>query len=99
MVKCPFCGFDNEDGALFCEQCKSDLSSVSRSLAPAEPIPVAFAEAIPVRQFLLKRCRSKRRWSVPVEAIAVEAVFVEAVPVEAVPAEAVPVEAVLQFTT
>jgi hypothetical protein len=33
MVKCPFCQFDNEDGALFCEQCKSDLAS-------AEPIPV-----------------------------------------------------------
>jgi hypothetical protein len=26
MMKCPFCQFDNEDGALFCEQCKSDLS-------------------------------------------------------------------------
>ena len=25
MVKCPFCHFENEDGALFCEQCKSDL--------------------------------------------------------------------------
>jgi len=28
MVKCPFCQFQNEDGALFCEQCKSDLSAV-----------------------------------------------------------------------
>ncbi|MBI1859455.1 MAG: hypothetical protein HYR96_00875 [Deltaproteobacteria bacterium] len=27
MVKCPFCHFENEDGALFCEQCKSDLST------------------------------------------------------------------------
>src|SRR5438128_1906221 len=25
MLKCPFCHFENEDGALFCEQCKSDL--------------------------------------------------------------------------
>ena len=33
MVKCPFCGFTNEDGALFCEQCKSDISGV----APATP--------------------------------------------------------------
>jgi hypothetical protein len=38
MVKCPFCGFDNEDGAIFCEQCKSDLSAVPASPAP---IPVA----------------------------------------------------------
>jgi len=37
MVKCPFCGFDNEDGAIFCEQCKSDLSAVPTS----EPVPVA----------------------------------------------------------
>jgi hypothetical protein len=52
MVKCPFCGFDNEDGALFCEQCKSDLSAVpvtpAAKAAPhggaphgKEPIPVA----------------------------------------------------------
>lgn len=43
MVKCPFCGFDNEDGALFCEQCKSDLSAVP---APAAAVPAA--EAVPV---------------------------------------------------
>jgi hypothetical protein len=35
MVKCPFCGFANEDGALFCEQCKSDISNV----APAPSVP------------------------------------------------------------
>jgi hypothetical protein len=37
MVKCPFCGFDNEDGAIFCEQCKSDLSAVPATAA----VPVA----------------------------------------------------------
>ncbi|MBI3410154.1 MAG: FHA domain-containing protein [Planctomycetes bacterium] len=45
MVKCPFCGFENEDGALFCEQCKSDLSAVPTGSAAAPPhaasIPVA----------------------------------------------------------
>jgi hypothetical protein len=41
MVKCPFCQFNNEDGALFCEQCKSDLASVSPEAAPAEAVPVA----------------------------------------------------------
>ena len=49
MVKCPFCGFDNEDGALFCEQCKSDLSSVPAP-PPAMPaaVPVAqVVEAVP----------------------------------------------------
>jgi pSer/pThr/pTyr-binding forkhead associated (FHA) protein len=48
MVKCPFCQFNNEDGALFCEQCKSDLASVAP--AAVEPVPVAavLEEAVPV---------------------------------------------------
>jgi hypothetical protein len=41
MLKCPFCGFANEDGALFCEQCKSDLSAVAPAAAAPEPVPVA----------------------------------------------------------
>ena len=45
MLKCPFCNFDNEEGALFCEQCKSDLSSVPVAAPVAEAVPVA--EAIP----------------------------------------------------
>jgi FHA domain len=47
MVKCPFCGFDNEDGALFCEQCKSDLSAVPAT--PTGEVPMAeVVEAAPV---------------------------------------------------
>ncbi|HWY85131.1 MAG TPA: FHA domain-containing protein [Gemmataceae bacterium] len=43
MTKCPFCGFDNEDGALFCEQCKSDLSAAPAPAAapPLEAVPMA----------------------------------------------------------
>jgi len=42
MVKCPFCQFQNEDGALFCEQCKSDLSAVPAGGAPGiETMPMA----------------------------------------------------------
>jgi hypothetical protein len=41
MVKCPFCHFENEDGALFCEQCKSDLGVAQ----PAVAAPVA--ETVP----------------------------------------------------
>jgi hypothetical protein len=44
MLKCPFCNFQNEDGALFCEQCKSDLSSA----APAAEPPMALPEAVPM---------------------------------------------------
>jgi len=51
MVKCPFCHFDNEDGALFCEQCKSDLgvpepvvaAPIAASALGAESAPHAFA--------------------------------------------------------
>jgi hypothetical protein len=52
MLKCPFCGFANEDGALFCEQCKSDLSSVTPEVPMAaivEDVPqAALAEAVPL---------------------------------------------------
>src|SRR5438105_2640342 len=43
MVKCPFCQFNNEDGALFCEQCKSDLASVA-PVAEAAPAPAEGAQ-------------------------------------------------------
>lgn len=39
MVKCPKCAFNNEDGALFCENCKDDLSAVPA--APVETVPLA----------------------------------------------------------
>lgn len=54
MLKCPFCQFDNEEGALFCEQCKSDLSGVEATPMAApmaiEPVPVAavLEETIPM---------------------------------------------------
>src|SRR5262245_43944880 len=37
MTKCPFCQYDNEDGALFCEQCKSDLGVLEPGLPTAAP--------------------------------------------------------------
>lgn len=37
MVKCPFCEFNNEDGAIFCEQCKSDLGTDMEAGAPPGP--------------------------------------------------------------
>jgi len=87
MLKCPFCQFDNEDGALFCEQCKSDLGGVMPAeaavaeAAPVEAMPVMAEEASPVMAE-----------SAPVMA---EAAMVEAAPVmaEAAPvmAEAAPV--------
>src|SRR4029077_8900766 len=40
MIKCPNCQFNNEDGALFCEQCSTDLGGVAAMSAVAVP-PVA----------------------------------------------------------
>jgi hypothetical protein len=53
MLKCPFCGFGNEEGALFCEQCKSDLSAVEPVVAAAPapeevPMAVVVEDAVPL---------------------------------------------------
>jgi len=51
-MKWPFCQFENEDGALFCEQCKSDLGVIEAVAAPpaSEPhlVSAAPVEAIPL---------------------------------------------------
>lgn len=95
MLKCPFCSFDNEDGALFCEQCKSDLSGVEPSpVAPAaEPVPMAAVveDSVPMAQ------------AVPVaEAVATPVVTPEPAPPMAAepvePAPAAPVEEAMAET-
>jgi hypothetical protein len=78
MMKCPFCHFENEEGALFCEQCKSDLAGVE----PAVPVHVAHPVVEPMAAE-----------TAPLVAPVVEAVVAEAVVAEAIVAEAVPVEA------
>ena len=80
MLKCPVCHFSNEDGALFCEQCKSDLSS-----APVAEIPMAIAEPVdePIADVILS--------PFPMEAIPLEPIPLEAIP-EAKPIEAVALE-------
>jgi hypothetical protein len=54
MIVCPFCHYENEDGALFCERCSSDLSGVTSTSVPAavaaEPPPLPsplFPEPMP----------------------------------------------------
>jgi FHA domain len=99
MVQCPFCHYNNEDGALFCEQCKSDLANVASSNDPpiAQAMPVeaapAFAEAIPVEAIPLGALPLAAE-ALPMEAIPMAA---EALPMEATPVEAVPVEAPTPF--
>jgi hypothetical protein len=43
MIKCPYCGHGNEDGTLFCEQCKSDLGALAESVPTAEPLAASTA--------------------------------------------------------
>lgn len=86
MVKCPFCGFSNEDGALFCEQCKSDISNVAPtpSTPPSMP-PTPMPESIPPAGFF------------PVEEAPVMAALVDDSPVAmAVPVEEAPMVAVVE---
>jgi hypothetical protein len=85
MIQCPFCHTVNEDGILFCETCKSDISSV----APTHAVPVlaepVIAEAVVAEAYVAEMVAGE----VIAEAYVAEAV--EAVPMEAVPmlAEAV----------
>jgi len=80
MLKCPFCHFENEEGALFCEQCKSDLGVASAPVAPAEPV-----EGIPTAEPL----QAESYEAVPLAAA--EAVPYTAEPLEAQPLPAVPI--------
>jgi hypothetical protein len=88
MVKCPFCHYDNEEGALFCEQCKSDLGAPTVPLAHAEPV-----EGIPTAEPLTAETYE----AIPLaaaEAMPFVAEPVEAFPLPAMPlAEAAPIEA------
>ena len=97
MVKCPFCHFDNEDGALFCETCKSDLAGVESATPVVEAIPMAVDvletvplmevhEASPVIEPMSATLAEPILSAEPYvgEAVGVEAVEVEAVAVEAV---------------
>jgi hypothetical protein len=108
VVKCPFCGFSNEEGALFCEQCKSDISNVApttgtppsgspptpmpETIAPAEVIPMVEVEEAPVMAAIVEE-------EVPVVEVVEEtpvAALVEETPVPADPAE-MPVAPPLPF--
>jgi hypothetical protein len=85
MLKCPFCHFDNEDGALFCEQCKSDLGGVEPAFA-APPLATPAAPAVEVP------AEAEAAPFVPDAAPYLESVVAEAAPL----AEFAPAPAVLE---
>jgi FHA domain len=37
-MKCPFCGYANEDGVLFCDKCKADVETPAGTVFPEPPI-------------------------------------------------------------
>ncbi|HTU20524.1 MAG TPA: FHA domain-containing protein [Gemmataceae bacterium] len=108
MLKCPFCHFDNEEGALFCEQCKSDLAgAVSEPMAQAEPVeaiptaapmPAEPYEAVPLAAeaipYAAEPIEAMPLTAEPLEAEPLPAVpLAETTPMEAHPVEAMPIEA------
>jgi hypothetical protein len=106
MLKCPFCHFDNEDGALFCEQCKSDLAgAVAAPVAHAEPAPVEAiptAEPLPAEPYEAIPLAAEpiplagepyQAEPLPAVPLALEPTIAEAHPIEAHPIEAQPIEA------
>ena len=88
MLKCPFCHFDNEDGALFCEQCKSDLASAG-PVVPADPLPL---EAIPSASPIVMEAIAEPLPAAPYEAIPIAPV--EAIPLQGEPLMAEPIQAI-----
>jgi len=93
MIKCPFCHTMNEDGALFCETCKSDLTGVPSEGVGHAPPPIIPAVPVMAEPVMAEAVLAE---AVPVMAEAVP-MMAEAVPymAEAVPvmAEAVPLSA------
>jgi hypothetical protein len=90
-MKCPFCQFDNEDGALFCEQCKSDLgvaepvavgqAAESQHAASAEARHSVSAETHPAPEEPPPTIPVASESSLPVAAVVMEEVITEAVAV------------------
>ncbi len=86
MQKCPFCQFENEDGALFCEQCKSDLGATEpvATLGTGEPPPADTGEG----GYDTMPAHELREHAASFAAVAVdEAAVTEAVPVAEVAPE------------
>src|SRR5215831_17319622 len=92
MILCPFCHFQNEDGALFCEQCKSDLSGVPETVPAAKPVQAAPLTPDPV---VAEPVVAEPVEATPmsIEPVAVPLIEPEPVPVEHYPLVGEPVEA------
>jgi pSer/pThr/pTyr-binding forkhead associated (FHA) protein len=100
MIKCPFCHFENEDGALFCERCTSDLSGVAPTPAapkapppppkapPPPPPPPLVAPAIPIAEPFAFGSSPIMAEALPVSGAPMIA---EAMPYEAIPITAEPI--------
>ncbi len=93
MIKCPFCAYANEDGALFCEQCKSDLSAVPAGAGmsmPAAPetMPMAALVGDSSPPMMAMPFGDAPMMAAPLEASPFDAAPMMASPMEAAPAPA-----------
>jgi hypothetical protein len=88
MIKCPVCHFDNEEGALFCDHCKSDLATAGGTVWPSTNDSPAFPETEAANPHPVEAPES----AMPVAAVAEVAMPLSAVAVaEAAINEAVPI--------
>jgi hypothetical protein len=101
MITCPYCQFHNEDGALFCEQCKSDLGA-AEAVVVSQPVEASVPAAEPVHESPPVAAAVDEP-APPVAAIAVEGMAVseavavaESAPVATPVAEATPAPDVLE---
>lgn len=100
MIVCPFCGFENEDGALFCEQCKSDLAGVPSTTPGAGPIDAPpMATPIDAAPFEAAPIDATPIDAAPFEAAPIDATPIDAAPFEATPIDAAPIDAAPPMAT
>jgi hypothetical protein len=97
MLRCPFCHYDNEDGALFCEQCKSDLAGVEQPavaspVEPAVPMAAPFADTVPVVEAaVVAEAMPMEAAPIPLEELNTPIAPVEPMTADVVPVEPIPV--------
>jgi FHA domain len=96
MLRCPFCHYENEDGALFCEQCKSDLAGVEQPAvanpAPAVPMAAPYAETVPVVEAaVVAEAMPVEAAPIPLEELNTPIAPVEPMTADVVPAEPIPI--------
>jgi hypothetical protein len=106
VLKCPFCHFNNEDGTLFCEQCKSDLAGavatepIAAEAVPLEAVPTTAPVALEEAEAVAEPLEATPYEAIPIasETIPLAGEPLPATPVEVEPLAEAPAEPVMEAT-